>query len=76
MKIAITGASGYIGSVLVPLLLSEGHTLRLLTRKPLPEMTPEGICFVQGHLLEEPAIRRLVAGADGSERGNQSANAR
>lgn len=64
MKIAITGASGYIGSVLVPLLLSDGHTLRLLTRKPLPEMAPEGICFVQGHLLEEPAIRRLVAGAD------------
>ncbi|MGF6929719.1 dihydroflavonol-4-reductase [Chitinophaga sp. W2I13] len=64
MKIAMTGASGYIGSVLVPLLLSEGHTLRLLTRKPLPETTPEGITFVQGELLAEAAIRQLVAGAD------------
>ncbi|MEZ2443600.1 NAD-dependent epimerase/dehydratase family protein [Chitinophaga sp. RCC_12] len=64
MKIAMTGASGYIGSVLVPLLLSEGHTLRLLTRKPLPETTPAGITFVQGELLAEAAIRQLVAGAD------------
>lgn len=64
MKIAITGASGYIGSVLVPLLLSEGHTLRLLTRKSPPETAPERITFVQGHLQEEAAIGTLVAGAD------------
>ncbi|MET3878585.1 NAD-dependent epimerase/dehydratase family protein [Chitinophaga sp. OAE865] len=64
MKIAITGASGYIGSVLVPLLLSEGHTLRLLTRKSPPETAPERITFVQGHLLNDASINRLVAGAD------------
>lgn len=64
MKIAITGASGYIGSVLVPLLLSGGHTLRLLTRKSPPETGPEQLTFVQGHLLDEAAINSLVAGAE------------
>lgn len=64
MKIAITGASGYIGSVLVPLLLSEGHTLQLLTRKSPPDTPPERLTFVQGHLLDEAAISRLVNGAE------------
>ncbi|NLR57875.1 NAD-dependent epimerase/dehydratase family protein [Chitinophaga polysaccharea] len=64
MRIAITGASGYIGSVLIPLLRSRNHTLRLLTRKfPVAPADP-GIAFVQGHLLDEAAISQLVAGAD------------
>jgi dihydroflavonol-4-reductase len=32
VKIAVTGASGFIGTVLVPLLQDAGHELRLLTR--------------------------------------------
>lgn len=34
MNILITGASGFIGRQLVPLLLAEGHTLHGITRKP------------------------------------------
>jgi len=63
MRIAITGASGYIGQVLVPLLLSDGHALRLLTRRTPPALSAE-LTFVQGHLLDEDALRELVAGAD------------
>ena len=36
MKIAVTGGSGFIGAVLVPLLQDAGHELRLLTRDQLP----------------------------------------
>ena len=61
MKIAITGASGFIGSVLVPLLRADGHTLRLLTRSP---RTQDGITFIKGDLLHEESLKTLVAGVD------------
>lgn len=64
MRIAITGASGYIGTVLTPLLLSRGHTLRLLTRKAPPANPPEGIEFVYGHLLDNDSLQALVAEVD------------
>lgn len=64
MRIAITGASGYIGTVLTPLLLSRGHTLRLLTRKQPPTHSPDGIEFVYGHLLDPESLQELVAEVD------------
>lgn len=64
MKIAITGASGYIGTVLTPLLLSHAHTLRVLTRKQPPANPPDGIEFVYGHLLDGESLQELVADVD------------
>jgi dihydroflavonol-4-reductase len=64
MRIAITGASGYIGSVLTPLLLSRGHQLRLLTRKQPPAHIPDGVEYVYGHLLDNESLQQLVAAAD------------
>lgn len=34
MRIALTGATGFIGSKLTARLLADGHTLRILTRRP------------------------------------------
>lgn len=34
MRILLTGASGFVGSLLVPRLLAEGHDLRALAREP------------------------------------------
>ncbi|CAL1517681.1 NAD-dependent epimerase/dehydratase family protein [Chitinophaga sp. MM2321] len=63
MKIAITGATGYIGSVLTPLLQAATHQLKLLSRKEQPGQQA-GIEFVYGNLLDEDAIHRLAHGAD------------
>lgn len=59
--IALTGASGFIGRVLTPLLQAEGHTLRLLSRSGSPG---QGAVAIKGDLLDEDSLARLVTGAD------------
>ena len=34
MRVLVTGATGYIGGRLVPLLLASGHAVRCMTRDP------------------------------------------
>lgn len=65
MKIAITGASGFLGSVLIPLLLEEGHSLRLLIRNPSQRIENwREVEYVTGALPDETSIRSLVEHAD------------
>ncbi len=64
MKIAVTGASGFIGQVLVPLLSGQGHSLQLLTRQSVPAATQANIVYILGDLLQVHSLNRLVAGTD------------
>jgi len=64
MKVAITGASGFIGKVLVPLLSAQGHALQLLSRATAAATASDNIRFIHGDLLQEASLKRLVAGAD------------
>ena len=65
--VAVTGATGYIGGRLVPLLLEQGHSVRILTRsaaklRDIPWHRDVGI--VEGN-LEDPAVAAaLCAQAD------------
>ena len=58
--IAITGASGFIGSSLLPVLLGGGHRLRVLSRRPLQDSP--GISHIQGDIRSPFAVRDLVRG--------------
>jgi dihydroflavonol-4-reductase len=75
VKIAVTGASGFIGAVLVPLLQDAGHDLRLLTRNRPPPSNAQGYTddadieqqtteWIQGDMLNKERLRQLVTGAD------------
>ncbi len=60
MHVAVTGASGFIGRHVLPLLAEAGHaTVSLLRRGTAPVGAT-----VQGDLDDEGALRRLVKGAD------------
>ncbi len=66
--IAITGATGFVGSHLLRHLLEKGDAVRLLVRDPsrldLPPTAAAQVETVQGALDDEAALGRLVEGAD------------
>jgi nucleoside-diphosphate-sugar epimerase len=62
MKLAITGATGFVGARLVARAVDAGHEVAALTRKPQPER--ENIRWVRGALDEPAALAALVEGAD------------
>ncbi len=65
MMIAITGATGFIGSHLVDRLLADGHDLTALVRKetdPSPLET-RGVRVVRGDVRDPVAVERALAGA-------------
>ena len=62
MKIALTGATGFVGSHLADTALAAGHELAALTRREQPPR--EGIAWIRGDLHDGAALERLVDGAD------------
>ena len=60
-SVLVTGASGFIGTALLPRLAAAGHRLRVLCRRPLIVGTP-GVEVVLGDLTDE---RSVVAAVDG-----------
>ena len=59
MKIFITGATGFIGSHVVDLLLENGHSVRLLSRQPDVPVPWKGrdITVATGNLRQPWAFR-------------------
>lgn len=62
MKILVTGATGSIGSRLVPLLLQAGHDVRVLSRSPhkLPDDWRERVEVVRGDADSDDVARALA----------------
>lgn len=62
MNIALTGATGFVGSTLLDLALERGHAVRALTRRPQPER--DGVTWVRGDLADTAALGELATGAE------------
>ncbi len=78
MRILVTGASGFAGSLLVPKLCADGHDVRALGRDPervsralastprrrSPSAGPPTIEIVRGELLTGDGLQRALDGAE------------
>jgi dihydroflavonol-4-reductase len=64
--ILVTGATGFIGRYLLPLLLEDGAPVRAMIRHPdlLAPQVRARLEVVQGDIRDRAALRRAVAGAD------------
>lgn len=68
MKILLTGANGYIGQRLLPLLLEAGHDVVCLVRDPrrftAPERLRAQVTVAQGDLLQSSSLQELPLDID------------
>jgi nucleoside-diphosphate-sugar epimerase len=60
--IAITGATGFVGSAVLDAALAQGHQVRALARRD--QTTRAGVAWVRGDLGDTAALAALVEGAD------------
>jgi uncharacterized protein YbjT (DUF2867 family) len=65
MKVLVTGATGNVGSLLVPELIRRGADVRILTRKvPNRDTVPKKVEVAIGDLLDPESVTRAMEGID------------
>ena len=64
--VLLTGATGYVGGRLLPLLERCGQSVRCLTRRPeaLTSRAAKETRVVQGDLLDYPSLQAAMQGVD------------
>ena len=65
MKILVTGGQGFIGSRLLDFLQERKYQIRVMTRRPAPDLELRGMEVVQADLLNLESVRRAAAGVGG-----------
>ena len=64
MKIALTGASGHIGTAIIQELIHRGHEVRVLAHKDISFLEGKDIEFVNGNVNDRGAVESLLQGCD------------
>jgi len=67
LNVALTGASGFVGSYILARLLTGGHKVRVLIRQPAhfsPKIADAKLHVVPGSLFDDRALSQLVQGVD------------
>jgi len=64
MRVAITGANGFLGSHLVDAALAAGHEVVGVVRRPGEQLPREGVRWVHGDLSDPSSLRRAFARVD------------
>ena len=61
-RIALTGATGFVGGTLVDLALEQGMSLDALTRRSQPRR--DGVSWIRGDLADRRALEEMMLGAE------------
>lgn len=64
MNIALIGATGFVGSAILPELLSRGHQVTVLARTPSKLAPQTGLRVVAADVLDVAQVAQAVAGHD------------
>lgn len=65
MRVALIGATGYVGAAVSARLIDDGHHVIRLIRNPDPtEAATASVTTVTGNALDADAVDRTVASAD------------
>ncbi|MCP4811171.1 MAG: NAD-dependent epimerase/dehydratase family protein, partial [Planctomycetaceae bacterium] len=70
MKVLVTGGAGYVGSVLIPQLLSSGYEVAVLDnlryggQTLLPHFSCPGFEFIKGDVSDQETVQRCVGEVD------------
>ncbi len=64
MKVALIGASGFIGSRLLAELSARGHAVTAIVRNPEKVAALPGVTAVKGDVFDKDGLAKLVAGHD------------
>ncbi len=64
MNIALIGATGFVGSAILPELLSRGHQVTVLARTPSKLAPQTGLRVVAADVLDMAQVAQAVAGHD------------